>query len=268
MCALLPVKRLAWGFTGQVFLKLARFLPLSLRALFQGFWILTLISTLGSWGDPPVVDFWDLLAKISPLISRLSDSHPHMYWAHRTLPQLYAFGTCRQKYVCFWFPLLQALLHRSTSCRPLFWALIPGKPMASGLTYQVFLTLARFSTACHGWPLFRDSQPYYTGLSLSPLVDIYDMWEYNLWGNCFSPRQSHALHDSWLEDWHHGANASLSIHNAIQHHLTPKYSSFSIQFGPAPLSHPPKSSIGYPALSPYIGEHQTRHHKHAGPANR
>ncbi len=32
--------------------------------------------------------------------------------------------------------------------------------MASGLTYQVFVILARFSTTCHGWPLFRDSQPY------------------------------------------------------------------------------------------------------------
>jgi hypothetical protein len=42
----------------------------------------------------------------------------------------------------------------------LFWALILGKPMASGLTYQVFVILARFSTACHGCPLFWDSQPY------------------------------------------------------------------------------------------------------------
>jgi len=40
------------------------FPPLSLRALFQGLWILTLISTLGSWGYPPVVGFWDLLAKM------------------------------------------------------------------------------------------------------------------------------------------------------------------------------------------------------------
>jgi hypothetical protein len=31
---------------------------LSSLALFQGFWILTLISTLGSWGYPPVLDFW------------------------------------------------------------------------------------------------------------------------------------------------------------------------------------------------------------------
>jgi hypothetical protein len=30
--------------------------PLSLLALFQGFWILTLISTLGPWGYPPVVE--------------------------------------------------------------------------------------------------------------------------------------------------------------------------------------------------------------------
>jgi multidrug transporter EmrE-like cation transporter len=48
----------------------------------------------------------------------------------------------------------------STSCSPLFQALIRGKPMASGLTYQVFVILARFSTACHGWTLFGDSQPY------------------------------------------------------------------------------------------------------------
>jgi len=30
------------------------------------------------------------------------------------------------------------------------------------------------------------------------------------------PRQNHALHDSWLEDLHDGADASLSIHNAIK----------------------------------------------------
>jgi len=39
---------------------------------------------LGSWGYPPYVDFWDLSAKISPLvfaclILRLLDSHPHIY---------------------------------------------------------------------------------------------------------------------------------------------------------------------------------------------
>jgi hypothetical protein len=43
---------------------------------------------------------------------------------------------------------------------------------------------------------------------------------------------------------------------------------FSMQFGPTPLFHPPKSTTGHPALSPYIVEHHTRHHKHAGPANR
>jgi hypothetical protein len=67
MWALLPVKPLASGFTGQVFLILVRFPPLSLCALFQGFCILTLISPLGSWGYPADVDFWDLLAKIAPL---------------------------------------------------------------------------------------------------------------------------------------------------------------------------------------------------------
>ncbi len=56
----------------------------SLPALFQGFWILTLKSTLGSWGYPPDVDFWDLLAKFSTLvfaclISRLLDCHSQIY---------------------------------------------------------------------------------------------------------------------------------------------------------------------------------------------
>jgi hypothetical protein len=64
MSALLRVKPTASGFTDQVFLILARFTPSSLPALFQGFWILTLISTLGSWGYPPVVDFWDFSAKM------------------------------------------------------------------------------------------------------------------------------------------------------------------------------------------------------------
>ncbi len=83
MWALLPGKPTASGFTYQVFLILARFTSSSLPSLFQGFWILTLISTLGSWGYPPDVDFWDLLAKIPPLvfaclIPRLLDSHPHI----------------------------------------------------------------------------------------------------------------------------------------------------------------------------------------------
>ncbi len=44
------------------------------------------------------------------------------------------------------------------------------------------------------------------------------MCEYNVWGFCFSPRQSHALHGSWPEERHDGAgaDASLSIHNAIK----------------------------------------------------
>jgi len=103
--------------------------PLSLPALFQGFWILTLISsTLGSWGYPSVVDFWDLSAKMC---------------------------------VCFCFLSCQFYPNSSTLCRPLFWALIPGKPIASSdVTYQVFVILARFFTVCHGQPSFWDSQPY------------------------------------------------------------------------------------------------------------
>ncbi len=81
MWAILSVKPLAAGITGQVFLI---FPPWSLRALFQGFCILTLISTLGSWGYPPNVDFGTCWQKNSPLvfaclISRLLDSHPHIY---------------------------------------------------------------------------------------------------------------------------------------------------------------------------------------------
>jgi hypothetical protein len=65
--------------------NIGKIYPLSsLPALFQGFWILTLISTLGSWGYPPDVDFWDLLAKISPLslpalFQGFLVSHPHIY---------------------------------------------------------------------------------------------------------------------------------------------------------------------------------------------
>ncbi len=163
MWALLPVKPLASGFTGQVFLILARFPPLSLCALFQGFCILTLISTLGSWGYPADVDFWDLLAKIAPLvsaclISRLLDSHPHIYLGPMGLsPSCRLLGLVGKN---VYFLCRELYPNSSTPCRPLFWALIPGKPMASGLTYQVFVILARFSTACHGQPSFWDSQPY------------------------------------------------------------------------------------------------------------
>jgi len=107
MWALLPVKPLASGFTGQVFLILARFPPLSLCALFQGFCILTLISTLGSWGYPADVDFWDLLAKIAPLvsaclISRLLDSHPHIYLGPMGLSPVVDFWDLSAK-MCIFF---------------------------------------------------------------------------------------------------------------------------------------------------------------------
>jgi hypothetical protein len=113
--ALLPVKPTASGFTDQVFLILGRFTSSSLPALFQGFWILTLISTLGSWGYTPDVDFWDLLAKISPLvfaclIPRLLDSHPHIYLGPTGLsPSCRLLGLVGQKCVCFLFSLLWAL---------------------------------------------------------------------------------------------------------------------------------------------------------------
>jgi len=115
MWALLPVKPTASGFSDQVFLILARFTPSSLPALFQGFWILTLISTLGSWGYLPDVDFWDLLAKISPLvfgclISRLLDSYPHIYLGLMGLsPSCRLLGLVGKKCVCFLFSLLWAL---------------------------------------------------------------------------------------------------------------------------------------------------------------
>jgi hypothetical protein len=163
--ALLPVKPTASGITDHVFLILARFIPASSAALFQGFWILTLISTLG-WAYPPVVDFWDLSAKIPPLvfaclIPRLLDSHPHIDLGLMGLsPSCRLLGLVGQNACVFCFLCCGLYPNHSTSCRPLFLALIPGKPMASGLTYQVFVILARFSTACHGWPLFWDSQPY------------------------------------------------------------------------------------------------------------
>jgi hypothetical protein len=49
------------------------------------------------------------------------------------------------------------------------------------------------------------------------------LWTFRTCGNttcgafvCRPPPQSHALHASWLEDRHDGADASLSIHNAIR----------------------------------------------------
>jgi hypothetical protein len=111
MWALVRVKPTASGFTDQVFLILARLTPLSsLPALFQGFWILTVKSTLGSWGYPPDVDFWDLLAKISPPCLRLPYfkafglSLSNLPWAHGAIPQMETFGTCGQT-----FPPLSSL---------------------------------------------------------------------------------------------------------------------------------------------------------------
>ncbi len=130
MWALLPVKPLASGFTGQVFLILARFTPLSLRALFQGFCILTLISTLGSWGYPTDVDFWELLAKISPLvfgclISRLLDSHPHIYLGLMGLSPVVDFWDLSAK-MCVFFVFFAAIFtpiappHAGLYSEPLF----------------------------------------------------------------------------------------------------------------------------------------------------
>ncbi len=107
----------------QVFLILARFPPLSLCALFQGFCILTLISTLGSWGYPLDVDFWDLLAKIAPLvsaclISRLLDSHPHIYLGPMGLsPSCRLLGLVGKN---VYFLCHELYPNSSTPCRPLF----------------------------------------------------------------------------------------------------------------------------------------------------
>jgi len=217
------------------------FPPLSSPALFQGFSILTLICTLGSWGYPLVVDFWakisplvfacvisrlldshphiylglmglsprcrllglvgknfplvfaclisrlfgfspsylpglmglsprcrllGLVGKICPpfvfacLISRLLDSHPHIYLGSWGYPPVVDFWDLLEKMCVFLFLCCKFYPNSSTSCRPLFWPLIPGKPMASGVTYQVFVILARFSTACHGQPSFWASHPY------------------------------------------------------------------------------------------------------------
>jgi len=254
MWALLPVKPLASGFTGQVFLILARFPPLSLRALFQGFCILSLISTLGSWGYPADVDFWDLLAKISPLvfgclISRLLDSHPHIYlgpmglspvvdfwdlsakinfppclcvpcfkafgfspsylpWAHGAIPRCRLLGLV-SKNVCFLYRELYP--NSSTPCRPLY--LSPYSWKAYGIRLNL-TGLCNIGKIFHHlpWPAFILG---FSALFTLGLVCPH-MWEYNLWGFCFSPIQSHALHDSWLEDRHDGADVGLSIHNSIK----------------------------------------------------
>jgi hypothetical protein len=94
---------------------LARFTPSSLPAVFQGFWILTLISTLGSWGCPSHVDFWDFLAKKFPLgfaclISRLLDSHPHMYLGLMGLsPRCRLLGLVGKKFpTCLCMPYFKA----------------------------------------------------------------------------------------------------------------------------------------------------------------
>jgi hypothetical protein len=64
MWALLPVKPTASGFTDQVFLILARFHPLSLPTLISRLLDSHPHIYLGPMGLSPVVDFWDLLAKM------------------------------------------------------------------------------------------------------------------------------------------------------------------------------------------------------------
>jgi hypothetical protein len=124
MWALLPVKPTASGFTDQVFLILARFTSSSLPALFQGFWILTLICTWGSWGHPLDVDFWHLLAKISPLvfaclIPRLLDSHTHIYLGLMGLsPSCRLLGIVGKNACVFCFLCCGLYPNPSTSCRP------------------------------------------------------------------------------------------------------------------------------------------------------
>jgi len=126
MWALLPVKPTASGFTDQVFLILARFTPSSLPALFQGFWILTLISTLGSWGYPPDVDFWDLLAKNFPPclcvpFSKASRFSPHIYLGPMGLyPSCRLLGLVGKNACVFCFLCCGLYPNRATSWRPLF----------------------------------------------------------------------------------------------------------------------------------------------------
>jgi len=124
--------------------------------------VFSLISTLGSWGYPADVDFWELLAKISPLvfgclISRLLDSHPHIYLGLMGLSPVVDFWDLSAK-MCAFFVFFAAIFtpiappHAGLYSEPLF--------LESLWHYQVFVILARFSTACHGWPLFWDSEPY------------------------------------------------------------------------------------------------------------
>ncbi len=71
---------------------------------------------------------------------------------------------------------------------------------------------------CLPWPAFILVFP---SLFILGLV-CPQLWIFRTCGNptrgafVFPPRQSHALHDSWLEDRHDGADASLSIHDAIK----------------------------------------------------
>jgi len=117
------------GLVGKIFP------PLSLRASFQGFWILTLISTLGSWGYPPVVDFWDLWAKFSsPCLC---------------VPHFKAFG--------FSPSYLPGLMGLSPSCRLLG---LVGKifpPLSLRASFQGFWILTLISTlGSWGYPLVVD----------------------------------------------------------------------------------------------------------------
>jgi hypothetical protein len=60
-----------------------------------------------------------------PYFKAFGFSHSYLPWAH---------GTCQQKCVCFCFLSCQFYPNSSTLCRPLFWALIPGKPITSDVT--------------------------------------------------------------------------------------------------------------------------------------
>ncbi len=125
MWALLPVKPLASGLTGQVFLILARFPPLSLRALFQGFCILTYIY-LGLMGVSCRCRLLGVVGKNFPpclwlpYFKAFGFSPSYLPWAHGALPSCRLLGLVSKNVCIFCFLCCYFYPNSSTSCRPLF----------------------------------------------------------------------------------------------------------------------------------------------------
>jgi hypothetical protein len=132
--------------------------------------------------------------------------------------------------------------NRSTSCGLLFRALIRGKPIASGLTYQLFCKFGKYILHRFPWLAFVLG---FSALFTLGLVCRH-LWTLTTCGNTtcgafvlLPHKVMHCMILGWKTDM---TGLILAFQFTMPFSITEgqNFSLFSIQFGPTTLLHPPK----------------------------